>query len=114
MDITETLIANSWIIMLTKTKPFSIVRAPSLGFYKDLLDDPRKKQEKWNTILEIVEFSSIEICNCLIMKVSMLDYSVWNVCIWKLFNFKCFWFETVSALHIVYFYLKMLFTKPII
>ena len=27
--------------MLTKTKPFSIPRAPSLGFSKDLLNDPR-------------------------------------------------------------------------
>ena len=27
--------------MLTKTKPFSILRAPSLGFSKDLLNDSR-------------------------------------------------------------------------
>ena len=34
--------------MLTKTKPFSILRAPSLGFSKDLLNDPRiiKKCDK--------------------------------------------------------------------
>ena len=28
-------------MMLTKTKPFSILGAPSLGFSKDLLNDPR-------------------------------------------------------------------------
>ena len=36
MDITKTL------MMLTKTKPFSLLRAPSLGFSKDLFNDPRE------------------------------------------------------------------------